>query len=74
MKEAGIMLTAILVYLIIGGILVLYLFNDFADIVKDETLAMKVLYFVEAIIITPPLFIYGIVKGVYQELKNKSES
>ena len=68
------MLTAILVYLIIGGILVLYLFNDFADIVKDETLAMKVLYFVEAIIITPPLIVYGIVKYIYQKLKNKLES
>lgn len=68
------MLTAIIVYLIIGVIMVLCLFNDFADIVKDETLAMKVLYFVEAIIITPPLVIYCIAKGVYQKLKNKSES
>lgn len=68
------MLTAIIVYLIIGVIMVLCLFNDFADIVKDETLAMKVLDFVEAIIITPPLVIYCIAKGVYQKLKNKSES
>lgn len=68
------MLTAIIVYLIIGVIMVLYLFNDLADMVKDETLAMKVLYSVEAIIITPPLVIYCIVKGAYQKLKNKSES
>lgn len=68
------MLTAIIVYLIIGVIMVLYLFNDLADMVKDETLAMKVLYSVEAIIITPPLFIYGIAKGAYQKLKNKLES
>lgn len=54
--------------------MVLCLFNDFADMVKDETLAMKVLGFVEAIIITPPLAIYWIAKGVYQKLKNKSES
>ena len=68
------MLTAIIVYLIIGGIIVLYLFNGLDDIVKDETLAMKVLYYVEMIIMAPPLFIYGIGKGIYQELKNKSES
>ena len=68
------MLTAIIVYLIIGVIMVLCLFNDFADMVKDEILAMKVLGFVEAIIITPPLFIYCIVKSVYQKLKNKLES
>ena len=68
------MLTAIIVYLIIGVIMVLYLFNDLADMVKDETLAMKVLYSVWMIVIAPPLFIYGIAKGVYQELKNKSES
>lgn len=68
------MLIAIIVYLVIGAIMVLCLFNDFADMVKDETLAMKVLGFVEAIIITPPLAIYWIAKDVYQKLKNKSES
>ena len=68
------MLTAIIVYLIIGGIIVLFLRNTLADIVKDDALAMKVIYCVWMIIIAPPLFIYGIVKGAYQELKNKSES
>lgn len=68
------MLTAIIVYLIIGVIMVLDLFNDLADMIKDEILAMKVLYFVEAIIITPPLIVYGIVKYIYQKLKNKLES
>lgn len=63
------MLTAIIVYLIIGVIMVLDLFNDLADMVKDEILAMKVLYFVEAIIITPPLIVYGIVKYIYQKTK-----
>ena len=74
MKEADIMLTAIIVYLIIGGIITLYLRNTLADIVKDDTLAMKAIYCVWMIVIAPPLFIYGIVKGAYQELKNKSES
>ena len=68
------MLTAIIVYLIIGGIIALYLRNTLGDIVEDDTSAMKVIYYVWMIVIAPPLFIYGIAKGVYQELKNKSES
>ena len=43
MKEADIMLTAIIVYLIIGGIIALYLRNTLGDIVEDDTLAMKVI-------------------------------
>ena len=68
------MLTAIIVYLIIGGIITVYLGNTLGDIVKDETLAMKVLYYVWMVVIAPPFFIYGIAKGAYQEFKNKSES
>lgn len=68
------MLTAIIVYLIIGGIITLHLRNTLVDIVKDDTLAMKVIYCVWMIIIAPPLCIYGIAKGAYQELKDKSES
>lgn len=68
------MLTAIIVYLIIGGIIALYLRNAFADVVKDGTFTMKVMYCVWMIVFAPPLFICGIAKGVYQELKNKSES
>lgn len=68
------MLTAIIVYLIIGGIIVLFLRNTLADIVKDDTLAMKVIYYVGLIVIALPVLIYGIAKGAYQELKNKLES
>ena len=68
------MLTAIIVYLIVGGIITVYLGNTLGNIVKDETLAMKVLYYVWMVVIAPPLFIYGIAKGAYQEFKNKSES
>ena len=68
------MLTAIIVYLMIGGIIALYLRNTLGDIVEDDTLAIKVIYYFWTIVIGPPLFIYGIAKGVYQELKNKSES
>lgn len=74
MKEADIMLTAIIAYLTIGGIIVLYLHNTLADVVKFETIATKVMYYVGMIVIAPPLFIYVIAEGVYQELKNKSES
>lgn len=68
------MLTAIIVYLIIGTGIVLYVGNAVSDVVKDTFLATKVTYYICMIIISPPLFLYGIAKGVYQELKNKSES
>ena len=74
MKGVDIMLTAIIVYLIIGGIITLHLRNTLVDIVKDDTFAVRAIYCVWMIIIAPPLYIYGIAKGAYQELKNKSES
>ena len=74
MKGVDYMLIAIIVYLIIGGIITVYLRNTLGDIVKGKTLTMKVLYYVWTVVIAPPLFIYGIAKGAYQEFKNKSES
>ena len=74
MKEVDIMLTAIIVYLIIGAITVLLLRNILADVVKNENLAVKVVYYIAMIMIALPAFIYGIAKGAYQEFKNKSES
>ena len=68
------MLTVIIAYLIIGGIIVLNLRNDLADVVTDDTFAMKVIYYVGMIVIAPPVFIYGFAKGTYKALKNKSES
>ena len=68
------MLTAIIVYLIIGVITVLLLRNVFADVVKNENLAIKVIYYIAMIVVALPGIIYGFAKGVYQELKNKSES
>lgn len=68
------MLTAIIVYLIIGAITVLLLRNVFADVVKNENLAIKIMYYIAMIVIALPGIIYGFLKGVYQELKNKSES
>ena len=68
------MLTAIIVYLIIGAIIVLLLRNILADVVKNANLAIKVIYYIAMIVIALPGIIYGFAKGVYQEFKNKSES
>ena len=68
------MLTAIIVYLIIGAIIVLLLRNILADVVKNENLAGKVIYYIAMIVIALPVFIYGFAKGFYREFKNKSES
>ena len=74
MKEADIMLTAIIVYLIIGAIIVLLLRNMLADVVKNENLAGKVVYYITMIMIALPVIIYGFAKAFYREFKNKSES
>ena len=68
------MLTAIIVYLIIGAIVVLLLRNILADAVKNENLAVKVIYYIAMIVVALPGIIYGFAKDVYQEFKNKSES
>ena len=67
------MLTAIIVYLIIGAIIVLLLRNILADMVKNENLPIKIMYYIAMIVIAVPGIIYGFLKGVYQEFKNKSE-
>ena len=68
------MLTAIIVYLIIGTIIVLLLRNTLADVVKNENLAIKVIYYIAMIVSALPAIIYGFAKGLYREFKNKSES
>ena len=68
------MLTAIIVYLIIGAIIVLSLRNVLADVVKNENLAIRVIYYIAMIVIALPAIIYGFAKGFYREFKNKSES
>ena len=68
------MLIAIIVYLIVGAIIVLLLRNILADVVKNENLAVKVIYYIAMIVVALPGIIYGFAKGVYQEFKNKSES
>ena len=68
------MLTAIIVYLIIGAIIVLLLRNILADVVKNENLAIKAIYYVCMIVVALPVVICAIAKCVYQALKNKLES
>ena len=58
------MLTAIIVYLIIGAIIVLLLRNILADVVKNENLAVKVIYYIAMVVIALPVSIYGFCKGV----------
>ena len=69
------MLTAIIVYLIIGAIIVLLLLrNVLADMVKNDNLAVKVICCIAMIVVALPGIIYGFTKGFYREFKNKSES
>ena len=63
------MLTAIIVYLIIGAIIVLVIRNALAESVKNENLAVKIMYYIAMIVIALPGIIYGFLKGVYQEFK-----
>lgn len=75
MKGVDYMLIVITVYLMIGGIIVCWLNRTLSDIVKDETLTVKTVYYVCMIVIAPILFVYGIAKGAYLELrKSKLES
>ena len=68
------MLTAIIVYLIIGAIIVLLLRNILADVVKNENLAGKVIYYIAMVIIALPVCTYNFAKGFYREFKKKLES
>jgi hypothetical protein len=74
MKEVDIMLIAIIVYLIIGAIIVLLLRNILADVVKNENLAGKVIYYIAMVVIALPVCTYNFAKGFYREFKNESES
>ena len=68
------MLTAIIVYLIIGAIIVVLCRDVLADVAKNANLAVKVMYYIAMIVIALPGIIYGFAKGLYQKFKNKSES
>lgn len=68
------MLTAIIVYLIIGAIIVLLLRNKLADAAKNENLAVKVICYIAMIVIALPEIIYGFAKAFYREYKKISRS
>ena len=63
------MLTAIIVYLIVGTIIVLLLRNILADVVKNENLAGKVIYYIAMIVIALPVCTYNFAKAFYREFK-----
>lgn len=63
------MLTAIIVYLIIGAIIVLLLRNILADVVKNENLAGKVIYYIAMVVIALPVCTYNFAKAFYREYK-----
>lgn len=63
------MLIAIIVYLIIGAIIVLLLRNILADVVKNENLAGKVIYYIAMIVIALPVYTCNFAKGFYREFK-----
>ena len=68
------MLTAIIVYLIIGAIIVVLCRDVLADVAKNANLAIKAIYYVCMIVVALPVVICAIAKYVYQALKNKLES
>ena len=63
------MLTAIIVYLIIGAIIVLLLYDVLYDVVKNENLAVKVIYYIAMIVIALPVCTYNFAKAFYREFK-----
>lgn len=63
------MLIAIIVYLIVGAIIVLLLRNILADVVKNENLAGKVIYYIAMIVIALPVCTYNFAKAFYREYK-----
>ena len=63
------MLTAIIVYLMIGAIIVLLLRNVLADVVKNENLAGKAIYYIAMVVIALPVCTYNFAKAFYREFK-----
>lgn len=60
------MLIAIIVWLAIGALTVVLCRKDLVDVVKDESLAMKIEFFTWMTISGPICFVYGVVKGICQ--------
>ena len=69
------MLTAIIVYLIIGSAIILWMHNDMSAIFGDESLGMQIIGYVIMVLIAPVCYVCGVAKGVYQcYRRNKLES
>lgn len=61
------MLIAIITYLAIGALMVVLCREELMDVVKDESLAMKIEFFTWMTISGPICFVYGVVKGIRQD-------
>lgn len=68
------MLTAIIVYLIIGGMIILWMRDAMSAIFGEYSLGVRIVAYVFMVLAAPVCFVYGVVESVYQELKNKLES
>lgn len=64
------MLIAIVVYLAIGAFLVGLCEKELMDVVKDESLAMKIWFFTIMILSGPVCFMHGCVNAICHETKN----
>ena len=60
------MLIAMIIYLAIGVFTVVLCRKDLVDVVKDESLAIKIEFFTWMTISGPICFVYGVVKGICQ--------
>lgn len=58
------MLIAIVMYLAIGGIIVILCEKELMEVAEDCTLAEKILFFALVIIEAPLAFIWGLVKAL----------
>lgn len=63
------MLIAIVMYLVIGGIIIVLCEKELMEVVEDYTLAKKILFFALMIIEAPLAFVWGLVKGIYRQDK-----
>lgn len=75
MKGVDYMLIAITVYLMIGGIIMLWVHKELGDVVEGESLATKVGCYAFLVLVAPLCVVCGFVRAVYDTYRaNKLES
>lgn len=63
------MLIAIILYLAIGALTIVLCRKVLMDMVKDNSLATKIVFFTWVTISGPICFVCGVAKGIYQSIK-----